>query len=95
MARAAVRHSSPEFVDWSGPVRPAHEDVAGRTILTQGLTRIEAFTITGEQILGHAPVTYHEPLASNYRDFAVGTVHHVWGWKVLGKVAARALAKRP
>lgn len=62
-------------VDWRGSTQPAHLDLSGRRVLIQGLTRIEAFTKTGSQILGNSYDTIGtSELASNFRDFEVGTV---------------------
>jgi hypothetical protein len=82
------------IVDWSGKEPPLPDDLTGRAILKQGLTRIEAFVATSAQVLGNLPVTYHRALASNYRDFQVGAVHHVWGWQVLGARVAATLSQR-
>ena len=34
-----------------------------------------------------APAGLRAPKASNYRDFHVGVLHHVWGWRALPKVS--------
>src|SRR5215472_14788339 len=71
-------------IDWRGPTPPQVSDLEGRRVLAQGLTRIEAFTTLGAQILGNSSKTLGaSALASNYRDFHVGVVHHVWGWRAL------------
>jgi len=42
------------IVDWRGSLPPSEQDLAGRRILSQGLTRIEAFTEMGSQVLGNS-----------------------------------------
>jgi hypothetical protein len=80
------------IVDWRGSSPPSEQDLAGRRILAQGLTRIEAFTEMGSQVIGNSGKTIGaSALASNYRDFHVGAVHHVWGWRALPKVVERTL----
>lgn len=82
-------------VDWWGNASPSSEGITGRRILTQGLTRIEAFTEMRARVLGRAVVTHDRVLPSHYRDhFAVGAVHHVWGWKTLASVVADTLKNR-
>ncbi len=79
-------------IDWRGSTPPQESDLVGRRVLAQGLTRIEAFTKVGAQILGNSDTTLGaEGLVSNYRDFYVGAVHHVWGWRALPKVVERTL----
>jgi hypothetical protein len=79
-------------VDWRGSHQPNHLELSGRRVLIQGLTRIEAFTKTGSQILGNSDDTIGaSELASNFRDFEVGTVHHVWGWSALPQIVEREL----
>jgi hypothetical protein len=80
------------IIDWRGSSPPSEQDLSGRRILAQGLTRIEAFTEMGSQILGTGAKTVGaSALASNYRDFHVGAVHNVWGWRALAKVVDRTL----
>jgi hypothetical protein len=78
-------------VDWRGPAPPDDGDLTNKRILAQGMTRIEAFSEVGSQILGNTNQTIPSDLASNYRDFHVGAVHHVWGWRALSKVVERIL----
>lgn len=82
-------------IDWCGGEPPTSESIRGRRILEQGLTRIEAFTEAGAQVLGRVVVTYDRVFPSHYRGpFPVGTVHRVWGWQTLRSVAARTLNNR-
>jgi hypothetical protein len=79
-------------VDWQGPAPPRESDLLGRRVLAQGLTGIEAFTETGAEVLGNTDRTIGASmLTSNYRDFHVGAVHHVWGWRALPGVVERTL----
>lgn len=71
-------------VDWRGHEPPEPEELAGRRVLAQGLTRIEVFTQGGATIVGNAPGTVPAAaLTSAFRSFAAGTVTHTWGWKAL------------
>jgi hypothetical protein len=53
------------------------------------MTRIEAFTEIGSQILGNTDAVGVSELQPNYRDFEVGTVTHVWGWRALPQIVER------
>jgi hypothetical protein len=79
-------------VDWDGSAPPRDSALHGRRVLAQGLTRIEAFTETGAEVLGNTDRTIGASLlTSNYRDFDVGAIHHVWGWRALPRVVERTL----
>lgn len=82
-------------IDWRGTAPPAPADLRSRRVLVQGLTRIEAFADgRNSQILGNCTDTVGaDELPSNYRAGGVGSVHHVWGWRILPKVALDALKK--
>ena len=67
-------------LDWRGDTLPEAESVVGSNIVEQGLTRIEIFTDGGLRVTGTCEVTAHTH-ASNFRDFAVGDRHKVWGWR--------------
>ena len=45
-----------------------------------------AITGTGAKVLGRIHLPAELALAPNYRDFGVGTIHTVWGWKVLPRL---------
>ncbi|MCU1623280.1 MAG: hypothetical protein JWL79_2125 [Frankiales bacterium] len=80
-------------VDWSGEELPGDSDLVGRTVLDQGLARIDVFTKGGAKMLGNSSATVTGPgLTSVYRDHGVGTVTSVWGWKGIPRVVERALA---
>ena len=82
-------------VDWRGQSPPTTSELAGRRIIDVGLTRIEAFTKIGSQVLGNSDQTIGaSEFPSNYRDFKVGTIHHVWGWRALPQVVEKALSAR-
>jgi len=81
------------LVDWIGPVPPTKAEAAGE-IFAQGLTRIEAITATGSSILGNVPLPKGFVFAPNFRDYSVGTVHSVWGWKTLPRKIEEQVANR-
>lgn len=84
-------------VDWWGTEPPTAAAIAGRRIVRQGLTRIEAFTFGGAQILGRAVVTHERAFPSHYRDrglVGIGMSHQVWGWQTLTSVVADTLKDR-
>ena len=74
---------------WSAPVSNYNAaSVLGSEVREQGLTRIELFTQGGFQVTGSCAVSPN-PWPSNFRDFDVGTVHQVWGWRsAVRKVSA-------
>lgn len=74
------------LLDWIGDAPPSSAQVTASRIFAQALTRIEAITKTGSQILGHADLPPTLVIAPNFRDYRVGTVHSVWGWKALPQV---------
>lgn len=82
-------------VDWRGPSPPVEADLAGRSILEQGLTRIEAFSEPAGKVIGNTNrTTRASALASNYRDFEVGTITHVYGWRALPTIVERVLVEK-
>jgi hypothetical protein len=80
------------LVDWVGAAPPTAADASGGRIFAQGLSRIEAITRTGANVLGSVPLPKGLGVAPNYRDSRVGTVHTVWGWKVLPRLIEEHLA---
>jgi hypothetical protein len=74
------------LLDWMGDAPPTPLHVEKSAIFAQGLTRIEAITKTGSQIIGNAVLPSTLVIAPNFRDHRVGTVHSVWGWRVLPKL---------
>lgn len=79
-------------VDWRGYAEPDAGDLRGRRVLAQGLTRIEAFTDGAAAVLGNTTETVPTAgLTSSFRDFGVGTVTHVWGWKALPRRTEQVL----
>lgn len=81
-------------VDWYGTNEQAAADISELPIVEQGLTRIELFTQDGVRVVGNiGPVS--TPFDSNYRDYHIGAVHQVWGWKsALQRARRRAALKR-
>lgn len=82
-------------VDWRDATLPNESDLVGRRVLEQGLTRIEAFTEVGSRVIGNTAETVgRSALDSNYRDFHVGAVHNVYGWRALPKIVERVLREK-
>jgi hypothetical protein len=79
------------LMDWVGAVPPDAESIAGRPVVAQGKTLIEAITNTGGAILGHRPLELDGLVAIDPNDMSVGTVHAVWGWRTISN-RAEALA---
>ena len=65
---------------WRGEAPPTSAAVAGLGAVEQGLTRIELFSEGNAQVFCNVPVK-EVGLTSVFRDHAVGTTHHVWGWQ--------------
>ncbi len=81
-------------VDWRGDAQPQVDDLRGRRVLAQGLTRIEAFTEGAAAVLGNTTETVPTAgLTSSFRDSGVGTVTRVWGWKALPRRTEQVLQK--
>jgi len=81
-------------VEWRGEEPPLATDLRGCRVLAQGLTRVEVFTEGQAAVLGNAPDTVPVAgLTSPFRDFGVGTVTHVWGWKALPRRVERELQR--
>ncbi len=71
---------------------PEPSDLRGCRVLAQGLTGVEVFSQGQASVLGNAPDTVPVAgLTSSFRDFGVGTVTHVWGWKALARRADQVL----
>ena len=71
-------------LEWHGVEEPTPASVLGSEVREQGLTRIELYTEGGYQVTGSCAVSPN-PWPSNFRDFEVGTVHKVWGWKTAAR----------
>lgn len=65
---------------WHGDSPPTADGVSGIAATRIGITNVQIFTEGGLKIVGATDVVPHG-FASNYRDFAIGTVHYSWGWK--------------
>ena len=65
---------------WRGDEPPTRQSVSGLTAIEQGLVPIELFTDGGLQVVD-AGIVVSSGLPSNFKDFAVGTTHKVWGWR--------------
>ena len=65
---------------WVSATRPEVKVLSGLKVIQQGLTNTRIFTEGHAAVIGWFEVTPTD-LASNFRDFGVGTVTHVWGWR--------------
>jgi len=74
------------LVDWMGNSPPSRQEIARAAIFDQGLTRLEAINRSGSAILGSIPLPANLAISPNYRDSSVGTLHRVFGWKVLPRL---------
>jgi hypothetical protein len=81
------------LLDWIGATPPDAEAVAGRSVVVQGKTRIEAITNTGGSILGLRPLELDALVAIDPNDIRVGSVHPVWGWRTILNLAEKLAAK--
>jgi hypothetical protein len=83
-------------VDWSGSEQPSRDQIEGRQLLIQGLTRIEAFTKGEATILGNVRCEGTARMGANvFHEERVGEHYYVWGWNALAQVAANALGRQP
>jgi hypothetical protein len=65
---------------WRGANQPEPEDIAGLSVVEQGLTGKELFVHGQLQVVANAPLTATS-LPSNFSDFDVGIITKVWGWQ--------------
>lgn len=72
---------------WVGEQPPTSQEVSGVSVTEQALTGIEIFTQGGLEVVDTTSVAPHR-LPSPYREYAVGTTHHVWGWRTTIRRAA-------
>jgi hypothetical protein len=80
------------LIDWIGAAPPDADALAGRPVVAQGQTRVEAVTNTGGAILGHRPLELDGIAAVDPHDMSVGSVHTVWGWRTILNRAERLAA---
>jgi hypothetical protein len=76
---------------WRGLAAPTAEGIEGAAVLEQGLMRVEVFTTAGAVLLGNVEPRFDVPLDSNYRDYHVGAVHHVYGYRAFPVIVERVL----
>ncbi|HXH78683.1 hypothetical protein [Nocardioides sp.] len=74
---------------WCGADAPTRDDVSGLAATQEGLVPVEIFTEGGLQVVDQADVV-ETGAPSNFRDFGVGTVHKVWGWRTAIRKAQEA-----
>ena len=77
------------LMDWSGDHEPASQDLAGRPVLQQAITRFHAISRNGGQVLGLRPLELDAIDPMDPMDFSVGSVQQVWGWRVIVDQAER------
>ena len=65
---------------WVGEQPPTHREVSGLSVTEQALTGIEIFTQGGVEVVATSSVA-PQGFPSPYREHAVGTTQHVWGWR--------------
>src|SRR6266571_2363521 len=66
------------LMDWIGARPPDAAALAGRTVVAQGKTRLEAITNTGGAVLGHRALELEGLAGVDPMDMSVGAVHTVW-----------------
>lgn len=71
------------LLDWIDTAPPDAEAIAGRSVVAQGKTRVEAVSKTGGLILGLRPLELDALVAIDPNDMSVGSVHPVWGWRTI------------
>lgn len=74
------------LLDWLGNEPPTDEDIAGRSVLCWALTRWEAISKTGGQVLGHRPLA-EDGIEAPRLTLAVGEKSSVWAWHTIVKRA--------
>lgn len=77
------------LMDWVGAEPPRQEDIAGRRVLYQALTRHEAIA-KGGQVLGERPLEADGLVAVDPHDYSVGSKQTVWGWATITTYAEEA-----
>lgn len=98
----SVRRSGPAsrttfyaaVVDWAANQPPTADDIRGRDLLVQGLTRFEVFTKGGAQVIGNATPAGPPLEGDNVFEGRSSGLSHVWGWRAVAGAAERALAAR-
>ena len=71
------------LMDWIGARPPDAAALAGRTVVAQGKTRLEAITNTGGAVLGHRALELEGLAGVDPMDMTVGAVHTVWGRRTI------------
>jgi hypothetical protein len=76
---------------WCGDESPTPQNVLGLAAINVGMVPVELFTDGGLRVVANATVVPTQ-LSSSFRDFEVGAVHRVWGWKTAIRKAQAAAA---
>jgi hypothetical protein len=63
--------------------RPEAQDLAGKPILEQALTRFKAISNTGGEVLGERDPAIDGLVARDPNDLSIGASHEVWGWETI------------
>ena len=82
------------LMDWIGDDPPQAQDLAGKSILEQALTRFEAISNTGGKVLGERDLAIDGLVALDPNDLSIGTSHEVWGWEAIRVRADERLDSR-
>lgn len=82
------------LMDWIGDDPPQAQDLAGKSILEQALTRFEAISNTGGEVLGERDLAIDGHVALDPNDLSIGTSHEVWGWETIRVRADELLDSR-
>jgi hypothetical protein len=78
------------LMNWVGDRPPEERHIAGRAVVAQALSRYEAVSNTGGEILGLRPLEADGLVAIDPTDVTVGAKHAVWGWRTIQTRAERS-----
>jgi hypothetical protein len=81
-------------MDWIGDDPPEERDLAGKPVLEQALTRFEAISNTGGEVLGERDLAVDGLVPLDPGDLSIGASHQVWGWETI-RVCADELLDSP
>jgi hypothetical protein len=78
------------LMDWIGADVPTSDDLAGRGVLNQAITTIDAIGNNGGSVRGHRPLDEDALAAVDPHDGRVGATSLVWGWATVKNRAEAA-----
>ena len=70
------------LLDWLGNEPPTEQDIAARPVLVWGLSRVDAISKTGGEVLGNRPLA-DDNIEAPVLTQAVGEKTSVWGWRTI------------